>query len=447
MHALKIASSSLIWPGIDTRRTEAGFSLVMAIVFGLMLSLLGFMVLSALVAENRSAMAHLQAVQAFWLAESGVELTHKWLRDQDPPPAGTEPFVHYDAQPAGAGTFTVIVDPEDQNNSSYIKKYRVVSVGQVADARRRLEIALEMVTFNKYAYLTGDEGGTIWFNTGDVIEGPLHSNDQISITGSPVFMGKVTSSDTAFNTQEPYDPDFQEGYQLGVPEVDFPSEEEILDNYWVINGADPELIIDAENDKHASLVFDGEGTFTYNVWHWEDGEKIYDIQDAVVAVEEVNGMIYVKGGVDIEGTLDGVVTVLATDNIYITNDVLYEMSDAEGQPLADCDDILGLIALKNIIVADNTANRDDVIIHAALLTLDTSFSVENYWQGAPRGDLTIWGSLSQKVRGPVGTFTWWGGSTGYKKDYHYDVRFVSSPPPYYPVTGQYNFVYWKELTD
>jgi len=161
---------------------------------------------------------------------------------------------------------------------------------------------------------------------------------------------------------------------------------------------------------------------------------------------DVNGFIYVRGDVRIEGTLDGQVTVLATDDIILKGDIIYKGSDSNGKPTASCNDLLGLISLRDIIVDDNTANRDDVIINGSLLALQNSFTVENYNYGSSRGNLTIWGSLSQKVRGPVGTFGYYG-TTGYHKDYHYDQRFVGNPPPYFPVTGQYHFNYWKEVSN
>lgn len=430
--------------GFGTVLNERGVSLILAIIAGMFLSILGYMTISAVVIDNRIAVNHLQASQAFWLAESGIEVTARWLRYQDPPPGGIEPFVKYNHVLAGPGTYTVTVDPDDGNASNYLKKYKIISEGDADQATRKIELIMEMTTFNKYAYLTGNEGGTIWFNTGDVIEGPLHSNDRISIVGSPTFMGKVTSSAATFNKGVPFNPDFQEGYQLGAPPATFPTRQDLIDNYWAVNTNPPQLIIDARFGKDASIEFKANGTLTFDVWHWSGSTQVYDIQDSVVNVVALNGLVYVKGDIDLKGTLDGSVSVVATNNIYIVDNLVYEMSDANGKPLPGCDDVLGLISLKNIVVADNTPNQNDVVIDAAMLTLGSSFTVENYWSGPPRGDLTIWGSLSQKVRGPVGTFG--GGTyTGYKKDYHYDNRFTDTPPPYYPVTGQYSVLSWKEL--
>ncbi len=430
-------------------QNQRGASILIVLVLSLFLSIIGYVTVVSVVSDARGSAGYLQSKQAFWLAESGIELTQRWLRYQDPPPSGTAEFVQYDQVAAGAGTYTVTVDPDDANTTTYLKVYTIRSVGDVNGVQRTIEVEVEATTFNYYAYLTGDEGGTIWFNSGDVIEGPIHSNDQISITQDPVFMGKVTSSANSFNEGDPYNPDFQEGYQLGVPPIIFPTQQDVVNNYWASNDEPPVLSIDATGSKHAELEFNPDGTLTYSVWHrnwW--GQTIYDIENAVANVVDLNGLIWVDGDVRVKGTLNGEVTLVSSDNMLITDDIRYACSDANGRPTAGCDDLLGLISFRNIIVRDNTANRDDVVINAALLTLDESFTVENYSSGDARGDLTIWGSLSQKVRGPVGTFSWWGGDrTGYEKDYHYDARLADVPPPYFPSTGQYHFTYWKELTD
>ena len=425
---------------------EKGVSLIMAIAAMTFLSILGYMVISEVVIDNRIMVGQLQATQAFWAAESGIEMAYRWVRFQIPPPGGSASFLKYDRVACGVGTYTVTIDPDDGNPTNYLKTYKLISVGRADSIARKIEVEMLMTTFNRYAYLSGSEGGTIWFNTGDLVEGPLHSNDQISIRLDPVFMGRVTSSANSFNQGTGYNPDFQQGYQLGVPPVTFPTQQAIIDIYNNQN-ADPPYSIDARFGRNASIDFNADGTLTYSVWLGNRTAGNYVIQDSVVnIIDDLNGYLYVEGDVEIKGTLDGDLTVVATDDIIITDNILYEMSDAGGKPLAGCDDMLGLISLKEVIIARNPANEDDVIIDAALLALDDSFTVEQYWLGGPRGDLTIYGSASQLVRGPVGTFRR-STTTGYQKDYHYDTRFLDTPPPYFPSTGQYHAIYWKEVIE
>ncbi|KAA3618076.1 MAG: DUF4900 domain-containing protein [Calditrichaeota bacterium] len=427
---------------------ERGVSLLLAIFLGITLSSIGYATFHAVIISSRTSGDHAQATQAFWAAEAGLERALRYLRFASPPPGGTAPFTYQSNIEVGNGNYTTQIDPDDANTGTYIKGYTITVAATVGDISRSIRSHVRTSTFGKYAYLSGSEGGTIWFTSSDLIEGPLHSNDRISITGSPTFMGKVTSSATSFNQGGGYNPDFQEGYQLGVPQVDFPVLQDVIDNYLLENGgSNPPLTIDARFNRDAEVIFNPNGTITYSVWRYNYwGSKVYIIQNQVVDLASVSGMINVKGDVDVKGTVKGQVTLLASDNINIVDNILYHDSGAGGIPSTSSTDVLGLISVKNIVIADTYANRSDCIVNGAMLALGTSFTVENYYSGSHRGTLSIYGSLSQKIRGPVGTFSSWGGSTGYSKNYHYDQRLNAMIPPYFPTTGQYEVTNWTDLS-
>jgi len=80
------------------------------------------------------------------------------------------------------------------------------------------------------------------------------------------------------------------------------------------------------------------------------------------------------------------------------------------------------------------ASFNTLDIDAAILTLDHSFIVDNYDCGSPLSTLTVHGAIAQYYRGVVGTV---GGSgdattnaTGYLKSYNYDRRLAYLLPPY-----------------
>ena len=168
------------------------------------------------------------------------------------------------------------------------------------------------------------------------------------------------------------------------------------------------------------------------------------------------GVIYVDGKVAISGTLRGRVTLAATDNIIIADDVVYATNPGAGI----CSDILGLFSDDDIVVSNNTINAPqrpdntanhrtyddtkDEFIHAVILALDI-FTVENYNTGSTndencesvvwgRGCLYLTGGIIQKTRGAVGQ----GNGRGNLKRYSYDQCAYSNPPPYFPTTGHFN---------
>lgn len=169
------------------------------------------------------------------------------------------------------------------------------------------------------------------------------------------------------------------------------------------------------------------------------------------------GVIYVNGSTALSGTLRGRVTLYATGNVTLIDDVQYTTDPSLGR----CADILGVIAGANIMVADNAVqgpenpgggfrsfdDTKDVFLNGVLMALNTSFGAEHYaagplnalgCEGQPngRGCLYLTGGLIQEARGPVGTFQY-GGATGYAKRYSYDRCALYNPPPYFPTTGRY----------
>lgn len=185
------------------------------------------------------------------------------------------------------------------------------------------------------------------------------------------------------------------------------------------------------------------------------------------------------GDVFVQGTLKGALTIGASNYVYVTGDVKY--SDVST-------DLLGLVGENAVIVHNpvktvttttyvqqretysceswwgrpstcerwvtvpqTTASQalidrsaSDRVIQAAILSVLHTFTVQNYNldSGHPKGTLRVFGSISQKYRGPVATT----GSTGYTKAYSYDSRLQYTAPPKFlsPVSTTYGITHIVE---
>ena len=168
-----------------------------------------------------------------------------------------------------------------------------------------------------------------------------------------------------------------------------------------------------------------------------------------------NGLLFVDGAINsLEGDKHrGKMSIASTQSITVTDDIYYYDRDTSKDlfedDIEDIDDSLGLIAAKDVKIASGAGGyHGDIEIDAIIMALDTSFFYEG-WRNYLKGTLSLLGGLIQKERGPVGTHNAGVKVTGFSKNYIYDTRMANPAggdlPPYFPSTGQYEKLWWKEV--
>ncbi|OQX81323.1 MAG: hypothetical protein B6D56_02590 [Candidatus Omnitrophica bacterium 4484_70.1] len=416
-------------------------AIFLVIVYGIVvvLIILGASLAVKIVSQKRLLDIHQYNLEALYLAEAGLDRGLVWLRDQASYPSGTAPILPSELQNVELerGTFSVTIDPYDNNPSVYLKRYRIISVGVSHGIQRNLSLDIMIDTFARYAYFTDDEHFWIgwwkvpvWFKGGDHIQGPLHTNSHLHISEDPIFDGMVRTADNYivyYHGGPPQDnPQFNGGLELGVDPIYLPSQLTTLKNAASSGG------LYLTGDTTIVLKDDGTMEVTNAAKGW---------YNQVVPLPS-NGAVFVSGGnVYVEGTLKGRLSIGTDRDLVVKNNILYK-DNPEDNPSSQ--DMLGLIAEGDVVISKDAPY--DLEIDASIMALGDSFIVEEWWKGPPKGTLKVLGGIIQKERGPVGTFN---GSTGeklsgYTKDYVYDERLKDKNPPYYPATGDYIVVLWRE---
>jgi hypothetical protein len=152
-----------------------------------------------------------------------------------------------------------------------------------------------------------------------------------------------------------------------------------------------------------------------------------------------NGAIYVEEPVGVRGVVDGRATIAtpAGKSIYVLDDLTYASASTKSEPFGDgfdveqdgFDDKLGLIAGDDIVFYKGwSSDWSDMYVMASMLAVNGSIR-NQYYQSYGYKTLNVLGGLAQDTRGAVGT----SGNTGFLKNYKYDVRFYTEPPPHFPV--------------
>jgi hypothetical protein len=178
----------------------------------------------------------------------------------------------------------------------------------------------------------------------------------------------------------------------------------------------------------------------------EPGKNVYTSYEGLP-----NGVLYVDGAINgLKGSNHkGKMTVVSTQSITISDSIYYNGRDKKKALFDDdiegIDDSLGLIAVKDVKIASSAPNN--IEIDAIIMALNTSFFYEG-WNSNLKGNLGLLGGLIQKQRGPVGQHSAGKKTKGYSKEYYFDIRMASPAsgylPPYFPTTGKYEKIWWKE---
>jgi Tfp pilus assembly protein PilX len=134
------------------------------------------------------------------------------------------------------------------------------------------------------------------------------------------------------------------------------------------------------------------------------------------------------GDVYVSGSYSSSLTIAAANNIIVTGNTT---TSGVGSALTG-NAVLGLVANQFVRVQHDCSagiSLNNLTLDAAVLALQHSFIVDDFNCGSTLGNLTVNGAIVQKFRGPVGT----GGNspvTGYLKAYTYDDRLKYLAPPY-----------------
>ena len=286
----------------------------------------------------------------------------------------------------------------------------------------------------------------------DRVNGPLHTNDELLLCGSPVF-GRRSSDDIEVSGNSTLNGYRQDGGCSGAPVVNLPNETDPLKGTLRPNAPLVSLPPSNATLKEESIPayrFLGKTSITLNGTSMtvqgkrENGTVVNGSmpmpKDGVIYVsndtvgscagydpENPYGASAACGDVWLKGTYDRSITISAENDIVLESNVT---AGGGAKPL------LGLVSNNWIRVfhkasADCTQNLEGagvVTIEAAILSLRHSFTVDNYWCGPKIGELKVTGAIAQKYRGPVGTGGASSGS-GYVKNYNYndELRFRSPP--------------------
>jgi PilX N-terminal len=487
-------------------RSEEGFSLVVVIVALTVGSLLTIAALSAATGDLPGARNSQDRKAAYTAAESGLDYykyklslnNNLWKScyGTTGTVAGTSESYTLTPVPANGQTACSTSAPDSTMIDSSNGTFRIRSTGTVGKVKRTIVATFRRKSFLDFIYYTTFETtdpalyptpsswrSAIWaaancqqpraarpsdcddiqFSSTDRINGPLHTDDDLLVCGGTTFGRSGQSPPDAIEVSGP-PPGWNSAGCGGSPT-------------W--NGTlKPNVVAMGMPSSNAALAT--AATITYS------GTTTIVLKGSVMDVTTRNAagtadvtttnvpipddsVIYVRTGstgcprtdlptnpdyathdgcanVFVSGNYSKDITIGSDKDIIVVGDIKRTLV---GTVPVDVE--LGMIATSYVRVqhqvdayGNNVAARtmNDVTIEAAMMSVQHSFIVDNWNDGARLGTLHIFGAIAQKFRGPVGTT----GPTGYTKDYTYDNRMHYRNPPSFldAVTAAWNVVRTNE---
>ncbi len=273
------------------------------------------------------------------------------------------------------------------------------------------DVILMQPAYSYFSYYSTQWPGHVTFGSGDTLRYPIHSNGQIRMTGNPVFTGKVSSAQPSFATVVTAEPRFYGGAEFGTPDVPLPDFSALKDSA---------LAAGDQYNQEVWLIFNAGGTYQCST------STILTVKN----IADYNGTIITTADKDIhvQGSLQGAVTIVSDRDLWIEGPVTYNTNPAVDPTSTD---YLGLVADRDLIIADEPATAAGVVVQAAIL-VRRDMRVENHDVGTPRGNLVLYGSIGQENAEPFGTFSGSILQTGYNAIISYDRRLFDRTPPFFP---------------
>ncbi|MBL8025372.1 MAG: hypothetical protein JNL74_03130, partial [Fibrobacteres bacterium] len=430
-------------------RNEDGVALIATV--GLLLVLvtmsLGFLKMSSYEADSKEV--RYDQLRAFWKAEEALSRTRAQINKMK------EPDGYKTEMPENEGERFAAKITVSRMDEQEFYAYRIVADVYSNDDPSTILFSLssvekpKMVTdyFMLFHYAGDYPDMCPYFDTGDTVNGRLHSNTFVPITGKPTFNGIVTTGD-------PFP-----GYKtLPFKRYTPPKKMSHTGEVFIIPTIADKLRAVGENiqlssEQRAVIELNGDG-YILKVRDIHNEQMVRYLSTAALPKSKGSG-IFVEGDVEVSGILKGRLTIGSSGDIIITDDVVYSDSDKRsGKPPDDSRNVLGLVAEGNVLVKQKQIAPyigKGIIINASIMAMDSSFSVLNYrdyWQSM--GTMHLWGNIVQYQRGIIGNVRLRGSiEMGYKKDWHYDTRLQTVSPPFMPPLkdeqGNMRFktIYWK----
>ena len=454
---------------------ERGAILTLVLVFGSIFVLMFGGLAGYVFTQYRQSMQKVSQTEAFEIAEVGINYG-RWRLAHAPNDYGfSGVYDYFDPEGGLIGRYQLEITPPAECSTTVTIK----STGWTTDypgVKRALSIRYGRPSLAQYAFLTNTD---VWFGEEEELKGPFHSNGGIRMDG--IQNALSTSAKETYPCQPMHgcapaqtkpgiwgsgEGGSQGLWEFPVPAVDF--------NAITLDLAN--LKTQAQNGGYYfgpsgafgyRVEFKNNGTFnlykvtklrpkvwgydTDYVWRYESNDigtsnSTTFLGNYLLTTSgcNVRNLIFIEDAkVWVDGVLKEKATVAAArfpDNPSTNASIIINGNITRADPT---DTMLALIAQKNILVPRYAPN---VLEIQAVMVAQKGAAQRYYYPGNVLNRISVRGSI---ITNRVWTWSWVDGfgqtTSGYQNtESYYEPALIYNPPPYFPSTGDLQFISWEE---
>ena len=441
---------------------------------------------------------------ALHIAEAGVNY-YRWHLAHDPDDftdatGQPGPYEHDYSDPQGqpVGKYSLEVIPPS-SGSSIVTIRSTGWTYQFPKIKRVVTVQYGLPSFSRYSFLSN---ASSWYGAGITVNGLVHSNNGIRMDGTNTSLVSSAQETYMYGSETGCGPGYPApnnhpqqkpgvwgaGGDQGlwqfpptypITTVDFDTISFDLDDMRDSAIAEG-LHLDDSTPAGYHIIFADNGTFDlrrvtnvssikgfsapgeglgqegaggcrnlYQVITGEINLGTYSVAD--------NPIIFAEDDVWVEGTVKGRVTVVSASfptqssqrDIWVRNNLTYTAYDGS--------DVLGLVSQDNIFFVRDVPNnfQVDAVLMAQKGKIIRHRYTDNQCRYADNHDNPIIGSVKNNltINGALINYykSYWNHSYGgtlisgfTSRTVNYDTNLLYSPPPYFPTSGEYEFISWRE---
>lgn len=459
---------------MEFSRRDKGSVTMLVLVFGavflmLLSGLLGFIAL-----QHRQSVQKVSWNESLAIAEAGVQYS-RWRLAHSPEDYDFGgPYDFKDPEGDTVGKYQLEITAPSGCDSSV----RIASTGwtlRFPNTQRTVQVKYARPSLAQYAFLANSN---IWFGEDEELHGPFHSNGGIRMDGAQNALSTSAKATYTCSEEHGCSPTEEKpgiwGQGSGGQDGLWQFPESNID----FDGITQDLSV-LRDEAQLSGIYLGQLGLGYHVRFKSDATiDVYRVKslkqkvwgwDMVKWTNESNDIdteefhqnyplpancapIFIADNVWVDGEVQGKATLVAAKipevsnnnaKIIINGNITYSQSDS----------VLGLIGQQDILIPLHSPSQ--LQIQASLLAQKghilryyyPNWDQEPYRTYAIRDAIETYGAL---ITNTAWTFTWIDEDgtvvSGYRQtSLDYDSHAAQNPPPYFPVSGEYEISSWEEL--